>query len=105
MPVSPALLERCKMFDFFKSKKNNVVPFPQKEGCDRCSLDNEVPPEKEKPATIFYRLGVTDKNRLAFQMGYSEITMNRQGVEHLIQQLQVFRDQLVDESINESNEE
>jgi hypothetical protein len=34
-------------------------------------------------------------------MGYSEITMNRGGIEHLIQQLQVFRDQIHDEDGDE----
>ena len=65
-----------------------VIPFPQ-----------AVPEAKkeEEPAKIFYRIGTTDKNRISFQMGYSEITMNREGVENLIQQLQVFRDQLTPE--------
>ena len=84
------------MFDFFKNKsseKSNVVPFPEKK-------DHVVQPEtpkKEDPAKIFYRFGVTDNNRLAFQMGYSEITMNKAGVQNLINQLEFFRDQLVDE--------
>lgn len=55
-----------------------------------------VEPPKEKPATVFYRIGVTDNNRLAFQMGYSEITMNKQGVQNLIDQLTFFRDQMPD---------
>ena len=80
------------MFDWFKKNKDagNVIDFP---------VPKVVPPmpEVEKPATVFYRLGVTDKNRVSLQMGYSEITMNKAGVENLIKQLQVFRDQLVDE--------
>jgi hypothetical protein len=70
---------------------SKVIPFPELKA---------VPPpmpEVEQPAKIFYRLGLTDNNRVAFSMGYSEITLNRQGVEHMIQQLQVFRDQLDDE--------
>jgi hypothetical protein len=55
-------------------------------------------PEVEPPAKIFYRLGLTDNNRVALSMGYSEVTMNKVGVENLIQQLQVFRDQLTDEN-------
>ena len=67
---------------------NKVIPFPQ-----------AVPEAKkeEEPAKIFYRIGTTDKNRVSFQMGYSEITMNKQGVDNLIRQLAVFRDQLEDE--------
>lgn len=83
------------MFDWFKGKKeeaSNVVPFPEKK-----SSASEPEPEAEKPATIYYRFGITDKNRLAFQMGYSEITMNKAGVQNLIDQLTFFRDQLSEE--------
>jgi hypothetical protein len=83
------------MFDWFKKDKetNKVVPFP----------GNQTPyvvtpvPEKEEPALVFYRLGVTDKNRLAIQVGYSELTMSRQGVQNLIDQLEIFKSQLQDE--------
>jgi len=84
------------MFDWFKSKgkgmSDNVVPFPEK-------VPYIVPPrpEPEKPATVFYRLGVTNENRLAFSMGMHEITMTKLGVQHLIDQLSLFRDQLKDE--------
>jgi hypothetical protein len=86
------------MFDWFKNRnkgegKSNVYDFP-----------TVVPPvpEPEQPATVFYRIGVTNKNRLAFQMGYSEITMNKEGVENLIRQLEVFKEQLAyEETANE----
>lgn len=70
---------------------SNVVKFP---------APKVVPPipEPEQPATVFYRIGVTDKNRLAFQMGYNEITMNKEGVENLIRQLEVFKDQLASDN-------
>ena len=93
------------MFDFFRFKKNvenqessNVVKFPETKETPK--MPYVVPPPKEEPAKIFYRLGLTDNNRVALSMGYSEITMNREGVENLIKQLQVFRDQL-----HEDNEE
>ena len=95
-----------KMFDFFRFKKNvegtettNVVPFPEPKPTPYI-----VPPtpEKEEPAKIFYRLGVTDKNRISFQMGYSEITMNKEGIDNMIRQLAVFRDQLQDEPSNDN---
>ncbi len=81
------------MFNWFGKKDNNptnVIPFPEPKA---------VPPvpAPEKPATIFYRFGVTDNNRLAFQMGYSEITMNKAGVQNLINQLEYFKLQLQDE--------
>ena len=63
---------------------------------------SKVLPEPEKPAKVYYRLGVTDNNRVAFSMGMYEITMNRDGIENLITQLSVFRDQLHDEVDNET---
>lgn len=50
--------------------------------------------EKEKPVTTYYRLGLTDNNRVSLQMGYTEINMNRQGIQQLIDQLTVFMNQL-----------
>ena len=78
------------IFDWFKKDKDNVVNFP---------TPHVVPPVPvpEEPATIFYRIGATDKNRISFQMGYSEITMNRGGIDNMIKQLEAFRDQLTDE--------
>lgn len=84
------------MFDWFKKKTSepsNVVPFPEPKVIPK----QELPEDPEKPATIFYRIGATDKNRISFQMGYSEITMNKDGVDNLIRQLSVFRDQLQEE--------
>jgi hypothetical protein len=82
------------MFDFFKSRKereaeyNNVVKFP-------APVPYIEPPEQ--PAKIFYRIGVTDQNRIAFSMGMSEITMTKLGVQHMIDQLETFKSQLQDE--------
>jgi hypothetical protein len=80
------------MFDWFKGKDkdSNVVDFPR-------DYIKPIPDPIPEPAKIFYRIGVTDSNRVAFSMGMSEITMTKAGVENLIQQLQVFRDQLSDE--------
>ena len=81
------------MFDWFKNrekgKTDNVVPFPEK-------TPYIVPPAPvpEKPATVFYRLGVTDTNTVAFSMGVTEVTMTKGGVRALIEQLQLFHDQL-----------
>ena len=88
------------MFDFFKGKgkgKSNVIPFPEPKATPPVP---EVKPEK--PATVFYRFGITDSNRLSFSMGYSEITMNRAGVQGLIDQLEFFKDQLYDEENQEN---
>ena len=87
-----------KIFDYFKGKSakeyldkakadSNIVPFPEPK-----TVPYIEPPEK--PAQTFYRLGLTDNNRVSMVMGYSEITMNYDGVTNLIRQLECFRDQL-----------
>lgn len=84
------------MFNLFGKKDktpDNVVPFPKPEAVPYV----EPPKQKEKPATVFYRIGVTDSNRIAFNMGYSEITMTKAGVQNMIDQLEFFKSQLQDE--------
>lgn len=79
------------MFDLFKKRDySNVVKFPEPKAVPYI----EPPPEPEKPPTTYYRLGITNNSRVSFQMGYSEITMNADGVDNMIRQLQVFRDQV-----------
>jgi hypothetical protein len=70
---------------------SKVIPFPELK-----SVPLE-PPEEEKPAVTYYRLGMTNNNRVSFAMGYSEITLNSGGIDNLIKQLEVFRDQLQEE--------
>jgi hypothetical protein len=85
-----------KMFNWFKGKNvpSNVVPFP---GEKKAEPPPPAEPPKEKPAHTFYRLGITDNQRISFQMGYSEITMNAVGCQQLIDQLEFFKNQLRDE--------
>ena len=79
-----------KMFDWFKKRDySNVIKFPEPK-----AVPYVEPPKEEKPAITYYRLGITDNSRVSFQMGYSEITMNADGVDNMIRQLQVFRDQI-----------
>jgi len=77
------------MFNFFKrpdyqhtAKEIPSIPY--------------IEPQKSVPET-YYTIGVTSDNRIAIQIGYSTLTVNRQGIENLIQQLSVFRDQLAKE--------
>lgn len=98
------------MFDFFgfikkngkDAESSNVLKFPDHR---EYGIDDKqalpLPEKKEEPAKVFYRFGITDNNRLAFQMGYSELTMNRTGIQNLIDQLEFFKDQL---SVDEDNE-
>lgn len=81
------------MFNLFGKKDktpSNVVPFPESKTVPYI----DPPKEPEKPAVTYYRLGITDNGRVSFQMGYSEITMNADGIDNMIKQLQVFRDQI-----------
>jgi hypothetical protein len=75
---------------------SNVIKFPEPKAVPAMP---EVKPPAEKPANVFYRLGLTDNNRLAFSMGYSEITMNEQGIQNLIDQLEFFKNQLQDSNV------
>ena len=84
------------MLDWFKKfNRGNVIKFPEPKEVPK--IPYVEPPTPEPSARVFYRLGVTDKNLLALQLGPMEITMTKAGVQNLIEQLQVFRDQLDDE--------
>ena len=81
------------MFDLFKRNKmpKNVVPFPTPAPK---LVEPPAPNEKEKPVHTYYRLGLTDNNRVSFQMGYSEITMTATGIDSMISLLETYRDLL-----------
>ena len=80
------------MFDLFKKNKmpKNVVPFP----APKAVAPVEPPAPKEKESKTYYTFGLTNDNRLSFQMGYTTLTMNHAGVQNLIDQLEFFKDQL-----------
>ena len=86
------------MFDWFKKPDySNVVQFPKSEAPifpDQVPYEDDYKPEK--PAHTFYRIGITDNNRVAFSMGYSEITMTKLGCQQMIEQIEVFMNQLPD---------
>ena len=85
------------MFDWFGRKPDyaNVVKFPEQV---KVPTPYSEPPKQEE---TYYSIGVTSENRIIFKTGYSTLTMNRKGVENLIQQLAVFRDQLAVEEDSE----
>lgn len=86
-----------RMFEKLFGKKNsNVVKFPEPKAVP--PMPEVEPPKKEEPAKIYYRLGLTDNNRVAFSMGYSEITMNAEGCQQMIDQIKFFQSQLHEES-------
>lgn len=77
------------MFDWFKKKEyTNVIKFPE------VKTPYVEPPKEESKSKVYYTFGLTDDNRMAFQMGYTTLTMNREGIQDLITQLEFFRDQL-----------
>lgn len=96
------------MFDFLRRRtaKELLEEAKEKYGLpepEKAPPMPEVNPPKEKNATIFYRFGVTDNNRVAFSMGYSEITMNKAGCQQMIDQLTFFMNQLSDEEQENDN--
>ncbi len=83
-------------------ENNKVVDFPKPKSVP--PMPEVTPPKKEEPAKIFYRFGVTDNNRVAFSMGYSEILMTREGCQQMIDQLKFFQSQLQDEDNSPDND-
>jgi hypothetical protein len=76
------------MFDWFKKREyTNVIKFPEVK-------TPYIEPPKEKDPAIHYTIGHTDDNRIAFKIGYSTLTMNYVGVQQLIEQLILYKDQL-----------
>lgn len=81
------------MFDWFKKKEHsNVIKFPE-SGSPKLVMPPPLPKE-EKPVHTYYRLGLTDNNRVSFTMGYSEITMSAGGIDSMIKLLETYRDLL-----------
>jgi len=69
---------------------SKVIPFPELKAVPAPE------PEPEKPGRVFYRLGLTDNNRVAISMYYGELTMNGAGVQRLIDQLEFYKGQLTE---------
>jgi hypothetical protein len=70
---------------------SKVVPFPELKAVPAPE------PEPEKPGRVFYRLGLSDNNRVSLSMYYGEILMNGPGVQRLIDQLEFYKSQLEDD--------
>lgn len=89
------------MFNLFGKKRT------AKEFVEEAKETHTVPKEEvkaEKPPTTYYRMGLTSDGRVSFSMGYSEITMNVAGINQMIQQLELFRDQIAVPEEKETNE-
>ena len=82
------------MFDWMKKKEpTNVVPFPNAYDPPKTPYVDPVPAPKKESKT-YYTMGLTDDNRVSFQMGYTTLTMNDIGVQQLIDQLEFFKNKL-----------
>ena len=82
------------MFNWFKRPDySNVVKFPEK-----VSSPYVEPPKREVEYEAMYTIGATaEGTHMTFKMGYSTLTMTKQGCQQLIDQLEVFKNQLSDE--------
>jgi hypothetical protein len=73
------------------SDMSKVIPFPELKAVPTPE------PEPEKPGRVFYRLGLSDNNRVSLSMYYGEILMNGPGVQRLIDQLEFYKSQLTED--------
>lgn len=78
------------IFDFLKKRDySNVVEFPDKVSSPYVEMPKETAPE------AMYSIGATaEGTHMTFKMGYSTLTMTKQGCQNLIDQLEVFKNQL-----------
>ena len=78
------------MFEWFKRPDySNVVKFPE-----QIKVPANPYVEQPTPEEIQYSVGITNEDRIALKIGYSTLTMNKEGCENLIEQLEVFVKQL-----------
>jgi hypothetical protein len=79
------------IFDLFNKNKDkdksNVLPFPGPY------VEPAKSVKEPEPKTL-YSFGRTDDNRLTFSIGYATLTMNKHGVQQLIDQLEFFKNQM-----------
>lgn len=85
-----------KMFDWF-GKKEIPKYIPEGLGVPRRKEQVEEKKAKEPKVQTMYSIGLTDNNRVSLRMGYSEMTMNPQGVQNLIDQLELFKKQIMED--------
>lgn len=81
------------IFDFFKKREySNVVQFPEKSPYPQIE-----PPKRYVEPNSIYTIGPTGEGtHMTLTMGYTTLTMTKQGCQELIDQLEVFKNQLVE---------
>jgi len=76
------------IFDFFKRGEGNVLKFPETK------VPYVNPPKRTMPDAI-YTIGTTaEGTHLTFQIGYSTLTMTKEGCQELIDKLEFFKNKL-----------
>ena len=58
--------------------------------------------ESPKKEEIQYSVGITNEDRIALKIGYTTLTMNQEGVRNLIEQLELFSNQLKERTPDEN---
>jgi hypothetical protein len=85
------------IFDWFKKREySEVLPFPE------VKIPYVAPPKPEKEPVVYYTIGHTDNNRVSLRMGYTSLNMTREGVQDLIDQLELYQSQLREEKNEQS---
>jgi hypothetical protein len=73
---------------------SKVIQFPELKAVPPIP---EVAQPKEESDRVFYRLGLAENNRVALSMYYGEVSMNGEGVQSLIDQLEFYKSMLKEE--------
>ena len=79
---------------------SKVIQFPELKAVPPMPA---VTQPKEEPSRVFYRLGLTENNRVALSMYYGEVSMNGEGVQALIDQLEFYKGMLKEEEAEDDN--
>lgn len=79
------------MFNWRKNKKDNLREFPEPKQYPTMPKVN--PP---KNTYSFYKIGLTNDNRVSLTVEHPEIVMNKMGLQGSIDHLCFVRDQLID---------
>jgi hypothetical protein len=95
-------MKETYMFDWFNKGKDTyskeevgkIYKFPE----PKPAIPYVVPPTTRTPESI-YSIGVTAENtHITFTIGYTTLTMTKKGCQDLIDQLEVFKNQLTENS-------
>ena len=90
------------MFDWLTRGKDysNVIKFPEPNATPTTPY---ITPAKKSMPDELYSIGVTaEGTHMTFRVGYTTLTMTKLGCKQLIEQLELFKNQLQDNGQEES---